>query len=744
MESIDVTKAGRRHYLFIGLLTTAILLTMSYSFYSSYIMINKYSPLVDAAMEIKFELTTAHLWFEENISGDKHESIESILHHIDQATWYARAMIEGGKNAEGTFLPIDAPHLRSELITTLKHVDRFKEITNKRYESIEPSGIGSPIDQEYDALFKKVVNQIDVVETLLQEKVRKEYGRYSLLQVFLFFVVITLSILATLAQFQHSRVVKNHIHDLSEARTKAEDSERWLKTTMNSMGDGVIIADHKGYVTYLNPVASSLTGWLLPDAQNSKVTEVFKIVNEYTKEPVDDPVAMVIRKNVVVGLANHTELISKDGTVWPISDSAAPIFDNENNLRGVVLVFHEITAQKKAEDEKNKLEAQLRQAFKMEAIGTLAGGIAHDFNNTLAIILGNAEMAREIVSSEDRVNHHIEGILTAAGRAKELVKQILSFSRQGKVKKASYDLCHLVEESMKSLRATIPTSVTQTVTYPDHYSSPENEPILIKADSTQIHQLLLNLCVNAVQAMDEQGDLAVTVASIQIPEHLNNSLSKLVHGTYAHLSITDSGPGIGPDILDNIFDPFFTTKDVGQGTGMGLAVVFGIVKEHGGEINVESKLGQGTTFNIYIPVTSEKPEVQAVKRPEILTGNEKILIVDDEEMLLTMTKDLFERQGYAVTATISSLEGLEMVRQHPDNFDLVITDQTMPEMTGTELSKQILQLQPHMPIILCTGYSSKINKEKAREIGIAEFAAKPINNAELTSLVRRLLDGRRT
>ncbi len=731
---------GRGRYLVIAAVAIFILSAVSYSFFSSNKMIKEYSPLIDATMEVKLEATNSHLLLEELIAGDSHTNVEDILKHIDQATWYAQAMLEGGQNPEGIFFPLTDIVLRKEITSTVEFLEELKAITYQRYELLDVAGIGTEIDQKYERLFHDLIDQLDNVETLLQGKIQEDYSQYYLLQILLLLATAMSIFFVFLIQYTYERSQKKHVIEIRDARDRAERNENWLKTTMNSMGDGVIITDHTGYVTYLNPVASSLTGWRLNEAKNKKMTEVFNIVNEQTKEPVDDPVKMVIQKNVVVGLANHTELIAKDGTRWPISDSAAPIFDHDANLTGVVLVFHEITAQKKAEAEKTILEAQLRQAFKMEAIGTMAGGIAHDFNNVLAIILGNADMALDDLPEGHQANYNLEQILIAATRAKDLVKQILSFSRRDESIKKPYYLCRLVDESMKSLRSAIPTSVKVEIDIPEFCRTNVADCSMVLVDPTQIHQLLLNLCVNASQAMDEKGVLEVIVNEVNFIDEVPVNRAVLKPGLYEHLAISDTGPGISPEMSEKIFDPFFTTKEVGQGTGMGLSVVHAIVESHGGHIFVESELGKGTTFHVYFPVTEERLEEKREEDGPLPTGDERILFVDDEEMLVQMGKAVIERQGYFVTAMSDSVKAFELFKNNPEQFDLVITDQTMPNMTGAEFAEHLLNIRPDLPIILCTGFSSKVDKEKARELGIKEFAAKPLKSADIVKLIRKVLD----
>lgn len=737
----DVTHRGP--YALISLITLAVLSVMGFSFYSSHVMINTYAPQVNAAMEVKLEATFAHLWFEEIISGDRYENIEDIIGHIDQAKWYARAMLDGGENAEGVFPPLDDPVLRNAVRETLVLITEFEKITRMRWEALTPSGIGTRIDQEYDSLFKTFIAQIDNVETLIQQKTREDYQRYLVLQGGLVLFILLLSCGAFLVRYRHGRERAAAIRKLHKAKEVAEKSEQWLKTTMNSMGDGVIITDGQGRVTYMNPVASTLTGWPLEDAVDRKVTEVMNLVDETDKTPVENPVMRVIARGRPVWLGDHVELISRHGRVWPISDSAAPIFDRENHLVGVVVVFRDIEERKQAEAERASLEAQLRQSFKMEAIGTMAGGIAHDFNNILAMVLGNTEMAMDDISEKHRARHNLDEIYKAATRAKKLVRQILSFSRQEKNEQEPHNLCRVVAGTMKSLHTTIPASVEQRLEIPGLSDRQYPDHLTIMADTTQIHQLLLNLCVNAVQAMEEKGTLTVRVSEHIVGNRGNLLNTGLAPGHYGYLSVSDSGPGIADELLEKIFDPFFTTKDVGHGTGMGLAVVHGIVKEHGGRILAENREAGGVVFHVYFPLTEKRRDLLPDDAEDMPTGSEHILFVDDEEMLASMGGEMIRRLGYKVTAKTVSADAFDLFLEDPDAVDMVITDQTMPGLTGAELARQLLDIRPDLPIVLCTGYSSKVDRAKARDLGVRAFAAKPLKRKQMARMIRQLLDGKK-
>jgi signal transduction histidine kinase/ActR/RegA family two-component response regulator len=386
--------------------------------------------------------------------------------------------------------------------------------------------------------------------------------------------------------------------------------------------------------------------------------------------------------------------------------------------------------------EKNELAEHLRQSQKMEAIGTLAGGIAHDFNNILAAILGNSELTLSKPNIEPEFRGNLEDIRSAAERAKELVKQILMFSRKGEGKRESLQIHLIVKEVAKLLSKTIPSTVRINLAIDDNTGS-------VLADATQLHQVVMNLSTNAYHAMPEEGgEIDIRLEPVDVGSALAAKHPDLREGRYARLTVADTGTGIAPETLERIFEPFFTTKPQGEGTGMGLAVVHGIVKSHGGIISVESELGKGTAFHAYFPLSSSadgaKPD--AVKAAPILKGSEHILLVDDEPMLVRLGKKMLETLGYKVTATTSVLEALSLFKAAPGDYDLILTDQTMPEMAGDLFIKEAMSIRPEIPTIICTGHSATFDAEKATAIGVKSLLMKPIELNKLAEEVRKALD----
>ena len=387
------------------------------------------------------------------------------------------------------------------------------------------------------------------------------------------------------------------------------------------------------------------------------------------------------------------------------------------------------------ERERTELERTLRQLQKNEAIGVLAGGIAHDFNNILFPIVGFAEMMAEDLPEDSPYHESVSEILSGSLRARDLVKQILAFSRQAEQEIKLLKPNTVINEVVKLMRATIPT-------YIEIKQNIEPESRTIMADSTQIHQIAMNLVTNAYQAIsDDKGLITVSLTNIDLDETDTNV--KLHPGPYVLLSIGDTGSGMEKAIIDRIFDPYFSTKAVDKGTGLGLSVVHGIVKNYGGDIAVASTLGKGSVFDVYLPALSNAQAIDAEKKTkEKISGQEKILIVDDEAIILRLVKQMLERLGYDVEATDSSETALEMITNTPELFDLVITDMTMPKMTGERLAKEIKKIKVSLPVIICTGFSDRIDQEGVRDIGAEGFLMKPIVKADLGRMVRNVLDGK--
>jgi len=426
-------------------------------------------------------------------------------------------------------------------------------------------------------------------------------------------------------------------------------------------------------------------------------------------------------------------ILPKQGLRWRWSQAQPQLMEDGSTLwHGIV---SDITERKQAEEEKIKLEAQLLQAQKMESIGALAGGIAHDFNNLLSAILGYTEIACDSLPPGTVALGYLDKVLGAGQRASNLVKQILAFSRQVSTEYVALQPAIIIKEVIEILRSSLPSTISIKPRIDSDTKS-------ILADPTQLHQVLMNLSTNAFHAMEKSGGiLEIGLEDREISEEDLKHQPGVQPGNFVVLSIKDSGQGIPPEIRDKIFDPYFTTKEVGKGTGMGLSIVHGIIKKYGGFIICESTVGTGTVFKVYLPSIPQEITSTAKLPIELASrGKECILFVDDEEMLTALGKVMLERLGYEVVIGTSSLAALEIFLRNPNRFDAVITDQTMPGITGIEIAEKIMRIRPDIPIILCTGYSTVINEDQAKAKGIRAFAMKPLSQKGLATILRDVLD----
>ncbi len=517
-----------------------------------------------------------------------------------------------------------------------------------------------------------------------------------------------------------------HIIDRLQAQEKLNNDILLADKYIKRLPGLFYVFDKQQRFVKWNNEWETVTGYSADDLATKYGTDFFKGKD---KTFIREQMSKVFRD----GWADaEAELVTKSGESIPYYFTGVrEEIDGKDHLIGLGI---DITARKHAEQEKQKLEFQLQQAHKMEAIGTLAGGIAHDFNNILAGILGYAEMARDECQTESTATRYLGKVLEGGNRAKNLVQQILAFSRQNETDSILLQPVNLVTETIRMLRSTLPATIeiNQDLTVATGF---------LLADPTQIHQIVMNLCTNAFHAMEETGGML----DISLKEVILCS-EDLVHepsveeGTFIQLSICDSGSGIAPDIKSKIFDPYFTTKGTGKGTGMGLSIVHGLVKSYGGFISLYSELGEGTAFHVFLPVIENEAisEIEFVEHLPV--GRERILFIDDEDILTEMGRDMLEMLGYHVTVKNNSIEALETFQNQPDQFDLIITDQTMPSMTGSDMARRMMQIRSDIPIILCTGYSTVISEEKAKSLGIKEFALKPLSKKDIAVLIRKVLD----
>ena len=440
----------------------------------------------------------------------------------------------------------------------------------------------------------------------------------------------------------------------------------------------------------------------------------------------------VLRNKDIVEIAEERLHVRNKGDRL-LHTKKVPILDKKGEPAYLLGISEDITKIRQAEEERSKLNAQLLQAQKLESLGNLAGGIAHDFNNILTSIIGFTEIALYDVEKGSKVEESLQEVYKAGKRAKDLVKQILTFARRSDEELKPVKVKPIVKEVLGFLRSSIPT----TIEIKQNIKSESS----IMGNPTQLQQVLINLCTNAAKAMEEKGGtLEVELEDVRFDTYDAVPVQEMKRGEYIRLSVSDTGTGISPEAIGSLFEPYYTTKALGEGTGLGLALVHGIVESYGGKVEVKSELGKGSVFSVYAPVTKKCETYRSLKTEVLPTGSERILFVDDEAILTKLGKEMLQSLGYTVTIRTSSFEALEMFKQRPDDFDLVITDMTMPNMTGDDLAIELMRIRPDIPVMLCTGYNNKISDERAAEIGIKAFAYKPISRADLAKTVRKLLD----
>ena len=508
-------------------------------------------------------------------------------------------------------------------------------------------------------------------------------------------------------------------------------SEARKMTILDTATEAIVSVDSEGHILEFNRAAESVFGFQRSAVLGKLLTDT--LVPPSRREDLHSKFRWLItEKDDLFDTLKFTATgLRSDGAEFPAEVSMTPVMVKGKMLFSFFL--RDVSALQQAAEERQQMEAQLQQSQKLEAVGTLAGGIAHDFNNILAAIMGYTELSLEATPKGAPARKNLEKILKSIMRGRDLVRQILSFSRKGMERREPVQVSSIVKESLKLLRATLPSSI-------EIRQHIQDETCMVHSTPTHMYQVLMNLCTNAAHAMSEAGGvLEISLDAVSLDEHLATDYPDLSHGAYLKLAVRDTGTGIAPENIPHIFEPFFTTKEAGKGTGMGLAVVHGIIKSHGGEILVESKLGKGSTFHVLLP----RIEAAAVKSPgdekPLPTGNERILFVDDEKNLVEVAHEQFEALGYTVVAKHNGRDALKAFRKEPDSFDLVITDMTMPHMTGDILAKKILGIRPDMPIIMCTGFSEKISEEKVKELGIKALVMKPMPHGELAKTIRDVL-----
>ena len=518
------------------------------------------------------------------------------------------------------------------------------------------------------------------------------------------------------------RRVEERTAELKQREEMLRLAGEYSRSLLEASIDPLVTIDREGKISDVNTATELVTGY-------PRETLIGTDFADYFTDPEKARTGYLLAFQEGLVRDYELEIRHHDGRITPVLYNASVYRDGAGNVAGVFAAARDISEQRRLED-------HLRQTHKMEAIGTLAGGIAHDFNNILASILGFTEMAIEDLPDNPLVVKSLQNVLKSSIRARDLVKQILAFSRKSENTRSPMHLTPIVKETIHLLRASIPTTIEikQVLTT-------VSDTVL--ASPVEVQQILMNLSTNAAFAMQQSGGiLDIELSNVNVGPESPLVDQGLAPGEYARLAVRDTGTGIKPDVMKRVFEPFFTTKGAGQGTGMGLAVVYGLAKSLGGTVTVESEPEKGSVFQVYLPTMIIGKQATPSKENRNLRGHERILFVDDEDMLTTLNAERLKNLGYDVTTATDSREALRIFEAEPDRFDLIITDYTMPHLTGIDLAGQLLRVRGDIPVILCTGYSEVISSETAKEAGVKEFLIKPLTKQEMAEAIRRVLDGK--
>lgn len=509
------------------------------------------------------------------------------------------------------------------------------------------------------------------------------------------------------------------IQDITE-RKLAEEERLLLSTAVEQSTEIIFITGIDSTIQYINPSFNKIAGF----SQDEVIGKSASIFFKNGDRNLFDTIQEVLKQGN--SWSGHFNSRKKDESLFEVESTISPIRDRSQKIINHVYVLRDVTREM-------TIERQLQQAQKMEALGTLSGGIAHDFNNILTCIIGYTELALSDMPKGTLLERNLKQVYSAGKRGEDLVKQILAFSRQSEIEKKPVQVNLIIQEALKLLRSSTPVSIQI------NHNIQSDSTVL--ADPTQIHQVFMNLFTNSLDAVREKGGTVdVDLEDVWLDEDFKKKHPNIHPGQHIKLSVKDTGHGIEKSIVKQIFDPFFTTKELGKGTGLGLSVVHGIVKNHGGAISLDSEPNKGTTFHVFLPIDKNLVLKKEQVSTSIQGGQERILLVDDEPQVVNLEKQILERLGYTVETRENPLEALKDFRAQPGSYDLVITDLTMPKMTGGELALQLLQIKPDIPIILCTGYSETMSEEKAKSLGIKEFIMKPIKKKNFADSIRKVLD----
>jgi PAS domain S-box-containing protein len=703
--------------LLLGLAVTGMVLSMR----TNQGLHRDHLPVGRCMSSIQTSLALGHLWFEEVLAGDREENLREVQAFWDDAEELAHAVLEGRPTRFGTLPPLQDQVAILEMRVFLTDLGTFREVAENRFAQEDEAGAGSQLDQEFDHLFYHLLESAGSVHHQIIANIAREASRLETLQWLLLMAIL---ILAALVIFSMRRDERR----LLAYQRKLETSEERFRGIFEAAAEGIFLVDPEStMIVNANPSASRILGYSEEEMRSLRVSDV------HTPEARHDGMALFqeLREKGQASIA-EIDCLTREGLTIPVS-----IIGRIIELDGRQLAcgfFTDLTQEKAANQEKLRLEGQLLQAQKMEAIGNLAGGIAHDFNNLLQAILGYAELLNTPDLNPEDHRQDVESIRYAASRAAELTRQLLVFSRRQVIEPVDLNLNQAIGDLVGMLDSMIGETITIDFL-------PGNQLGTVSMDGGQLEQVLMNLCINARDAMGSQGRLTIETENVLVDEDYCRTHEWSTPGRYVLLTVTDSGEGMSRETMSQIFEPFFTTKEVGKGTGLGLATVYGIVKQNQGMIHVYSEVGTGTTFKIYLPLT-ERPATEVgpkIARP-VAGGQETILVAEDDPAIRALVTKILEKSGYQVLAAADGREAVALFSNQPEAVDLALLDVVMPEMGGREAQEAMHEIKPGLPVIFASGYSQNaIHTDFVLGKG-RHLINKPYAREALLKMIRDLLD----
>jgi len=682
-------------------------------------MVSQYSTLVATSIEVKLEIATAHLWFEEIISGDLNESIETVWRQHDKASHHINAILEGSMVKVG---PVNSPQIRQDLIDVKNKLAVFREITLERFNSIEYAGVGSEIDQKYDAVFIELLNHMDKVVDELKLLSRDDLERFNLIQrVLILLILITASVIGFLLYLYRKRLMTLFDNQLAINQSLSESETRLQDITFCG-GDWIWEVDASGRYTYASENVVDIIGYypdeiigrtpfdLMPAGESERVAAIFADI--------------VTKQEKITDLDNWG--IHKNGKHICLRTNGVPVFDASGQLTGYRGVDKDVTEQKEMND-------LLMRTQKMDALGKLTGGIAHDFNNMLGVIIGYAELLKNNLSVDDKLNEYVHQIYTAAERSKKLTAKLLTFSRKESFSAAETDINQLLRDDQHMLERTLTARIRLR-----YELEVDLWPVCV--DRSTLQDAILNISINAMHAIADSGRFTISTQNISMDAEDVSQLN-IKSGEYVVLSFADTGAGMDEVTRQKVFDPFFTTKG-DSGIGLGLSQVYGFVQQSGGGIHVYSQPGQGTQMVIYLPhcssLLSDEPVLNTTDSVWDYSGDETVLVVDDENALCGLAKEVLSKHGYKVLCAENGKKALEILET--ESVDLLFSDVIMPGMDGYELASRVKKNYPDIIIQMASGFSNMRHESEFNEKLHQQRLLKPYNSKMLLHRIRELLD----